>query len=266
MNTLSITPKFGPTCEKSSCVKERIYLIQIDPFKQTFRDLATFNTWNEQVQPGQYRISLQYFAKTKQLPVTVTLHDSSITEILTFGKFLYFEVTPEYTLKSGNVEEFTRLFNLRRQAKEKETTKFWNTYWFFLHTLALHYPETPTQEHKDDARQLFLNIRNNGLPCTICAAHFGAYTGQHPFEDAIQSQTALFKYLFDLHNDVNKRNNKQPFTLDKAYTIYKNLKPALNIKFDTDIVKLVDTHTMHTLPRLMNGQFRNVLKREFGLL
>lgn len=265
MQYITITPNFTSTCEKSSCDEELIYFIQAEPFRQTHRILKTINTWNEQVHPGQYRISLQYFPKTKYLPITVSLNDTSITETLTFGKFLYFEVTREYTIVSGNIEEFTRRFNERRINIEKEKVNFWNNYWYFLHTLAFNYPKNPTQEHKNDAEKLFNNINNNGLPCTKCATHYAEYIKQKPFTKALDSSDELFKYFFDLHNDVNRRNNKREFSLNEAYKKYEKMKPILENRFKISIDEIINTHKMHTLPQLMNGSFRVILKREFKL-
>ena len=104
------------------------------------------------------------------------------------------------------------------------------------------------------------------IPCEICANHFREYTAKKPIEDHIKTKESAFKYFFDLHNDVNVRNKKKIFLHKIATRIYNSSSTQIKEDFEIDILKLIENNKIHTIPTLMNGTVRNILKKKYNLL
>ena len=59
------------------------------------------------------------------------------------------------------------------------------------------------------------------IKCDECRKHYIADHDKHNVEDVVKDNENLINYFFNLHNDVNKRNNKQILSrteCDKLYT------------------------------------------------
>lgn len=265
MYNITIDISFNDSLPANECKQQMIYFIQMEPFLQKGSMLKNFKPLTYPVKPGQYRISLQYTSKEHNVDVRVSLNNTSLTERLTMGKFLYFEVTDTLNIIGGNKELFDNTMKTRRMNHQKEVKSYWNSYWVLLHTATYHYPENPSDKHKEDIRKLIDNIRNRGLACAICSAHFAAYIGGHPFEPHITSKDSLFKYFVELHNDVNRRNGKPTITLEHAKTLYIESKPTLVSGLKIDIPRLITINQLHTIPQQMNGHIRKSLKKHFKL-
>ena len=79
----------------------------------------------------------------------------------------------------------------------------WDT-WKFLHRSGLAYPEKPTDEDKQKARNFFEALPVL-LPCPSCAMHYKAHF-EKTFNDAtLESSETLSRWIYDLHETVNKR-------------------------------------------------------------
>ena len=266
MGGVKLITQWTDSFKKEQCSNEELYIITMIPFNQQRFFLKSFNDTIIKLPAGQHRISMQYISKEQKLDITIESNDSSLTDYLTYGKFTYFELTNDGDIKPGNKEEFEKLFKIRKQNSNKEKNAYWNTYWKLLHTMSLHYPLNPTLKHKEDIQKLIKKMALNGIPCNRCLKHFIKYKDIHNISSYYTSQKGLFEYFVDLHNDVNKRNRKTLFSYDEAYNIYKNTDVFFKDTFDVDILHLVKTNLIHTIPLLMNGKIRMILKRKFNLL
>lgn len=265
MVNITIDVSFNDSLPANECKQQMIYFIQMEPFLQKGSMLRNFKPLTYPVKPGQYRISLQYTGKEHNVDVSVSLNDTSLTERLTMGKFLYFEVTKDLIVIPGNKELFDSTMAIRRRNHQNEVQSYWNTYWLLLHTATYHYPTKPTQKHKEDFLKLVNNIRNGGLTCVTCAAHFASYIGKHPIEPHIESRDSIFKYFVELHNDVNRRNRKPEMSIENANKLYTNARPIIKSNMTIDITTLIDHHQLYTIPQQMNGPIRTSLKRHYKL-
>ena len=92
--------------------------------------------------------------------------------------------------------------------------------WTFLHTVTLNYPEEPTNE---DIKQhkIFFETLGNILPCTKCIEHYNQSIIDEPVK--LDSKESLTKWLFDLHNKVNEKNNKKIIEYDNFINNYRRL-------------------------------------------
>lgn len=119
--------------------------------------------------------------------------------------------------------------------------------WVFLHSITMNYPEKPTDEDKRNFDIFFSSI-GKVLPCKICKKHYENNLKINPIN--LNSKKELVTWLINIHNEVNKLNNKKIYTYDeviKLYeTIYKNnknkdkdinnLKLNLDLDLDFDLI------------------------------
>ena len=92
--------------------------------------------------------------------------------------------------------------------------------WTFLHTVTLNYPEEPTNE---DIKQhkIFFETLGNILPCPKCREHNNQSIIYEPVK--LDSKESLTKWLFNLHNKVNEKNNKKIIEYDNFINNYRRL-------------------------------------------
>ena len=92
--------------------------------------------------------------------------------------------------------------------------------WTFLHTVTLNYPEEPTNE---DIKQhkIFFETLGNILPCRKCREHYNQSIIDEPVK--LDSKESLTKWLFNLHNKVNEKNNKKIIEYDNFINNYRRL-------------------------------------------
>lgn len=128
-----------------------------------------------------------------------------------------------YSTKPLKQFQFIQDENQQRQKIILQSIKRWNYYWYNLHYFSLnYYPTNPTIQDKEQIRNLIKVMSTTGIQCPRCKAHFNQYIRTHPIEtEALPSRSKLFEYFVNLHNDVNKRNNKTIFTNTKAIEKYK---------------------------------------------
>lgn len=81
--------------------------------------------------------------------------------------------------------------------------------WFFLHTISFNYPVNPTEKNKKDYKDFILTLQNV-LPCGHCRENLKDNLKIMPITDAVMKNRDTFsRYLFKLHELVNKRLNKK---------------------------------------------------------
>ena len=104
---------------------------------------------------------------------------------------------------------------------------FWGKQaWHFIHSIALNYPENPTEDDKNNYI-LFLNSLEYVLPCPICGYHFKQNMELTP--PKLTNKTDFFNWTVDMHNEVNKSNNKPIITYEQAFKeVIKNGKSPMD--------------------------------------
>lgn len=85
--------------------------------------------------------------------------------------------------------------------------------WHFIHYVALNYPDHPTDEDKRSYK-LFFDLLPVVLPCPFCGVHFEETKQRIPIR--LESTKELFEWTIDMHNEVNKMNNKPVLSYDQA--------------------------------------------------
>ncbi|XP_055709016.1 FAD-linked sulfhydryl oxidase ALR [Phlebotomus papatasi] len=85
--------------------------------------------------------------------------------------------------------------------------------WGFLHTMAAHYPESPSQEQVRDMKSFF-SLLSSFYPCEYCAKDLRDELKVDPPQ--AKSQHDLSQWLCRLHNKVNVKLGKKEFDCTKV--------------------------------------------------
>jgi hypothetical protein len=81
--------------------------------------------------------------------------------------------------------------------------------WHYLHTMSFNYPVHPTKENKEHYRDFVLNLQNV-LPCGKCRKNLVKNFKKLPLKiDHMESRKTFSKYIYDLHEVVNKMLGKK---------------------------------------------------------
>ena len=89
-------------------------------------------------------------------------------------------------------------------------TKVWGPcMWFFLHTISFNYPTEPTHLDKKNYRNFILNL-TYVLPCKYCIINLKKNLKKFPLTmEKMKNRSTFSKYIYDLHEDVNKMLHKK---------------------------------------------------------
>ena len=96
--------------------------------------------------------------------------------------------------------------------------------WKTLHRFSLAYPRNrPSAEQQKAARDFYQSIKYL-LPCPFCTLHYSKHFDETFNEETVKSRAALVKWVFDLHNAVNKRLGKPipNITVDDLPRLYNS--------------------------------------------
>jgi hypothetical protein len=104
-------------------------------------------------------------------------------------------------------------------------TEFWGPCaWKLMHSVAATYnPQLRTRHEVDMVKVQYASFYNglqHVLPCHLCRAHYREFLDAHPVEDALLNARTLQKWVYDLHDDVNRRNGKKSPTFIEVLAMY----------------------------------------------
>ena len=94
--------------------------------------------------------------------------------------------------------------------------------WKFLHSITLHYPENPSLQDKQNYKKFFESLQFT-IPCEKCKNHYQESLQKYSLDNALNNKEALFNWLVDIHNEVNKKNNKKVLSYEEVKNIYEKL-------------------------------------------
>ena len=92
--------------------------------------------------------------------------------------------------------------------------------WTFLHTITFNYPNNPSEQDKQNYYNFFDSLKYV-LPCDKCKKHYKE--NSRDLKDNLNSRDDLVKWLIDIHNEVNVKNNKRKYSYDEVINKYNNL-------------------------------------------
>lgn len=145
-------------------------------------------------------------------------------------------------------------------------TEFWGpSLWKAMHAIAFTYPDKPTPEQRKDYIDFFRSL-GPVLPCPSCAVHYQEYINANPIE--ANDTESLSRWVYDLHDNVNKRNGKKSPSFEQIKDDYtgwnnekhkslQNLPPARRFR------KLADPHLSRT-PGSRGSESSQASEQQFG--
>jgi hypothetical protein len=90
------------------------------------------------------------------------------------------------------------------------TTVWGPSMWHYLHTMSFNYPVCPSLSDKNHYRDFVLNLQYT-LPCGKCRNNLRKNFKRLPLTmKAMESRSTFSKYIYDLHEVVNKMLHKKP--------------------------------------------------------
>ena len=93
--------------------------------------------------------------------------------------------------------------------------------WFFMHTIALNFPNNPSFEEIKNYESFFENLKYI-IPCDKCRLHYSQRLSANPVSKYLTDSNALFIYTIDLHNEVNKSLGKRIYSYEEVAKLYRN--------------------------------------------
>ena len=95
--------------------------------------------------------------------------------------------------------------------------------WDFLHTITFNYPQDPTEDNKQQYKQLFENLQYT-LPCSHCRTSYSLILKYLNIDQYLDSREGLTFWLFIVHNLVNRKLKHELITFNNVVIKYENLR------------------------------------------
>ena len=106
--------------------------------------------------------------------------------------------------------------------------------WYLLHSISYFYPQEPTEKDRYYTSKFFNFCVPNMILCSYCKSHYIDYINITPVN--LINRNYLINWVIDLHNDINKRNNKKIYNKKEVNLIYEN-QPFNHNKFYLLLIK-----------------------------
>lgn len=98
-------------------------------------------------------------------------------------------------------------------------------YWFFLHTIAMTYPIHPNAVTKKKYYDFVQNIPLF-IPVESMAGEFSKLLDQYPVQPYLDNRESFIRWLWFIHNKINKKLEKPQISLNDFYVkYYEEYKP-----------------------------------------
>ena len=102
-------------------------------------------------------------------------------------------------------------------------------YWFFLNTVALHYPHYPNTITKKKYYDLFQNLPLF-IPVEKVANNFSNLLQEYPIVPYLDNRESLVRWIHFIHNKVNERLEKPKIPLSQFYVKYYEAYKPKDVK------------------------------------
>lgn len=92
-------------------------------------------------------------------------------------------------------------------------------YWFFLHTIAMIYPNHPNAETKKIYYQIIHQF-HQFIPVQEMANQYQAMLDLYPIQPYLENKESLLKWMHFVHNYMNQQLKKKTISYDEFYNYY----------------------------------------------
>ena len=137
--------------------------------------------------------------------------------------------------------------------------------WTFLHYLSLSYPENPTTDEQEIIYN-FLASMQKIIPCEKCRNNFLKHLDSMEVE-VLTSRTNFVRWLFNIHNLVNKDTGKPNFSYDEFIKKYSQEKVDVETnKINSEYSDLVEKNKkLELFIEILQNSNSNKNKEHFNL-
>jgi len=98
--------------------------------------------------------------------------------------------------------------------------KIWGPhYWFFLHTLAMCYPNYPNDVTKKKYYDFIQNLPMF-IPIDEISTQFILLLDKYPVQPYLDNRESFIRWMWFIHNKINEKLEKPKITLNDFYTKY----------------------------------------------
>jgi len=119
--------------------------------------------------------------------------------------------------------------------------------WKILHGLTLKYGKLMSPTYAKEQIMFWINYIHETeyiLPCKECKAHYKEYLSKHNPNiirtlSSDQQKLWVQNFFFNLHNEVNLRNNKPLFEFQMLESTYNNVNYTFEIKHYEKLLKII---------------------------
>jgi len=135
--------------------------------------------------------------------------------------------------------------------------------WFFLDSMAMAYPEDPTDDEKLSAKNFILSLKDL-LPCYGCRVNYSKYLDQYtktdPLDKIVEKRGRLIEFFIAVHNDVRVKSGDEPVSVEDTFKYYnkeylsfikKDKEPVGKEEFRSDNSTKVE---LNTYDKSLNSQ------------
>jgi len=215
----------------------------------------------ESFQYCKYRINLSDF---KNVDFEILFQNKSI--FYKKAPICYFDFINKDKINVLSKDDYNKNESLIKKNRNKSSMKFWHLYWNCLHYLSYSYPDNPNFEDKKQIINLVEKMKKNGIACSYCKGHFNIWCAHNKITNCIDDKNYLINFFIDLHNDINKRNNKKVLSRNEVDDIYLNFNYKYLLNYGLDIITLFNNRTLYKFPDIINSYTRHVLLDEFNII
>ena len=100
--------------------------------------------------------------------------------------------------------------------------KVWGPhYWFFLHTLAMTYPNHPNSVTKKKYYEFIQNLPLF-LPVDDISSEFSTLIDKYPITPYLDNRDSFVRWMHFIHNKINEKLEKPQITLNDFFVNYYN--------------------------------------------
>lgn len=138
-----------------------------------------------------------------------------------------------------------------------QSNKWGPNFWYSLHTVTFDYPIDPTSEDKQIYKTFFYLV-SKVLPCCVCRESFSHYLIKIPIMNYLHSRYALCYWLYIIHNLVNLKTNKNPFTFKQVLIFYENIRA--NTQLTSNEIDIIEKETKNTYESLTKTLIEPIIK------
>lgn len=106
--------------------------------------------------------------------------------------------------------------------------------WDFMLAISMTYPDNPDEDTALRYKNFYYSL-TDVLPCVVCRDHYKQNISKVlPIDNYLGNSKLLSKWVIQMHNIVNRKNNKKVVGYDEALKLYferNKHKAGLDVKF-----------------------------------